>query len=437
MLIEFSVSNYRSIANKQIVSFVPALKQKEFMSNIINSDKHKVLNSIALYGANASGKSNLLDAIELFDKLLYISARSSSTTKLPYQPFLLREGFETMPTAFEITFIRNDVRYRLGVEYNRTTVLKEWLYRKNIGREVMLYEREYDTIEVSSGFEGTTKLIDTAIEATRDNSLFISTCDMLNVKEAKNIFEWFNSLACVNGIETEQQEITTVNLWNDIEYRKKIKEFLNLLNLNILDLNISLESFDAAKLPNDIDENIRQNLIKELDGKQGFRTTTTHQWYDKTGSATKKSINWDLDENESEGTKKVFHLSGPILRTLIRGGVLVIDEIEAKMHPVMTINTINLFLNKKTNPNNAQIIFATHDTNILSYCNLRRDQINFVEKNNWEASEVYSLSDFKYHNEGKNKERPDTDKEKRYLEGRYGAIPVLGAFIKKMEEWYG
>jgi len=226
-------------------------------------------------------------------------------------------------------------------------------------------------------------------------------------------------------------------LWENESYRIKIKEYINLLNLNITDLDIVIENFDASKLPKNLDEQLKNKLIRDLSGNQVFKTITTHQMYDKTGKVSEKLMRWGLDENESEGTKKAFHLSGPIIRTLVEGGVLVIDETEAKMHPIMTINTINLFLNKKTNPFNAQIIFATHDTNILTYCKLRRDQINFIEKNNWESSEIYSLSDFKYFEDGNNSERPDADKEKRYFEGRYGAIPVLGAFAKKMEEWYG
>jgi AAA15 family ATPase/GTPase len=107
------------------------------------------------------------------------------------------------------------------------------------------------------------------------------------------------------------------------------------------------------------------------------------------------------------------------------GGVLAIDEIEARMHPLLTLDTISLFLNKETNPNNAQLIFATHDTNLLSYSDLRRDQIYFAEKNKWESTEIYALSDFIYQDKLQ-KERPDTDKEKRYIEGRYGAIPMLG-----------
>lgn len=122
-------------------------------------------------------------------------------------------------------------------------------------------------------------------------------------------------------------------------------------------------------------------------------------------------------------SQKAFQLSGPIIYTLVNGGVLVIDEIEAKLHTRITIEIVNLFLNKNTNPQKAQLLIATHDTNLLKYSKFRRDQINFVEKNANEQTEVYSLSDFKYFKG--NKERPDTDTEKRYLEGRYGAVPVV------------
>jgi AAA15 family ATPase/GTPase len=137
-------------------------------------------------------------------------------------------------------------------------------------------------------------------------------------------------------------------------------------------------------------------------------------------------------ERESSGSIKALQLGGPIVLALMTGGVLIIDEIEAKLHPLITLDTINLFLNTESNPHQAQLIFATHDTNLLSYSDLRRDQIYFAEKNNWESTEVYSLSDFVYlrNNNKEEKERPDTDKEKRYIEGRYGAIPVLGPLME-------
>jgi len=436
MLIEFKVSNYRSICDEQVISLVPASKQKDYPNNVITYDNYNILNGLALYGANSSGKSNLLKSLELLDKLLYLSARSSSTTKLPYDPFLLRKGFSNKPTRLEITFVTENTRYRYGLEFNKSEIVSEWLFRKKIGREVELFNRLKDIIEVSSGFKGSQKLIDTAIEATRDNALFLSFCDTFNIEEAKLIFKWFNRFVVIDGLNTEKESIETINLWEEPEYQGKIREYLVQLDLGFKDLVLNRKEFDSSELPEDIDDAMRQSIIRQLTGKTGVQINTVHETYDEAGNITKNDIVWPMEERESEGTKKAIHFSGPIIYALINGGVLIVDEIEAKIHPTITLNIIELFLSPKLNPNNAQLIFASHDTNLLHYSQLRRDQINFVEKNKFQGTEVYSLSDFRYFNNDQ-KERPDVDKEKRYLEGRYGAIPVLGHLNKKIIDWYG
>ncbi|HEY0297914.1 MAG TPA: AAA family ATPase [Arachidicoccus sp.] len=147
MLIEFRVANYRSIGEEQILSLIPASKQKEYLDNIISKGKHDAINALAIYGANGSGKSNLLRAMGVLDTLIHFSARSTSTTKLPFDPFLLREGWETKPTKFEITFIIEEEKYRYGVEFYRESVEREWLYRKGQGREVALFLRKRETID--------------------------------------------------------------------------------------------------------------------------------------------------------------------------------------------------------------------------------------------------------------------------------------------------
>jgi AAA15 family ATPase/GTPase len=432
MLIEFKVSNYRSVGEEQILSLIPSGKQKEHPDNIISNGKHRALNALAIYGANGSGKSNLLLAMGLLDKLIHLSARSSSTTKLPYDPFLLRDGWEIKPTKFEITFVIEQNKYRYGVEFYRDEISREWLFRKSTGREVVLFLREKDIIDPTSGFKGNSKIIDLAIEATKKNALFLSTCDMFNVDEAKLIFNWFKHFNNIDGIDTEEEEIRTVNMWDDTDEKEEITQYLLRLNLGLIGIDISKKEFDEVDLPKNINESTRNLLIKNLYGSQGYSIQALHKTYSFDGKEAKQNVSWNFDERESKGTIKALHLSGPILWALKNGGVLVIDEIEAKMHPLITLDTINLFLNKDTNPNNAQLIFATHDTNLLTYSNLRRDQIYFTEKNKWESTEIFSLSDFVYIGDKINskgeKERPDTDKEKRYFEGRYGAIPFLGSF---------
>lgn len=435
MLLEFRVSNYRSIGEEQILSLIPASKQKDHLQNIISKGKYEALNAISLYGPNSGGKSNILKSMSLLDKLVHISARTSSTTRLPYDPFLLRDGWEGKPTSFEITFVIDEFRYRFGLEFTATEISKEWLFRKSVGREVNLFERQGEIIDVSSGFSGSKKLIDAAIEATRINALFLSTCDMLNVEEAKSIMKWFRHFSMIDGLNTDIEEIQTVELWEDKEYRDKIRQYLASLCLNIIDVDVTTKDFEESELPDDMPKILKSQLSKQLRGKQGYIVFAKHRLYDSDALPTDRTHTWKWEDRESSGSKKAFQLSGPILWALANGGVLIIDEIEAKLHPVMTLNTIDVFLDKESNPNNAQLIFATHDTNLLSYSKLRRDQICFAEKNKWESTEIYSLSDFVYFEEKNGefkseKERPDTDKEKRYFEGRYGAIPALGKFQK-------
>ena len=426
MLVEFSVTNYRSIGEKQTLSLTPAPKQKEYPENIISENQFSALNVIAIYGSNASGKSNLLRCISVMDEIVHISSRTSSTTKLPYDPFALKEGYTDKPTEFEVVFVADEKRYRYGFCYNQSSIIREWLYRKNVGREVPLFLRENDVIDVRSGFQGSKKLIDTAVEATRDNALFLSQCDSLNVEEATMIMAWFNTLHVINGLYTEKHEVSTVELWQQTTYREKINQYINSIAMDIQGIDISIKKLEENDLPSDFPAQLKDKLSK-------YNVQSFHHTYSKDNKPTNEFLSWDFDKHESEGSKKALQLSGPVLSALMNGEILVIDEMEAKLHPIITLNIIDMFLDPKCNPKHAQLVFATHDTNLLSYSKLRRDQIYFTEKNKWESTELFSLSDFVYFNEKngeiiEEKERKDTDKERRYLEGRYGAIPFLGDF---------
>lgn len=430
MLLEFRVTNFRSIGEEQVLSLVPTNGQREYSENIISNGKYSSLNAIAIYGANGGGKSNLLRGIDTMRKIILRSAQTSSTTKLPYDPFLLRDGFDCMDTSFEILFVTDNSRYRYGFSYNQNKISKEWLFRKVVGRETKLFERVDDVIDVSSGFKSSAKITDLAIETTRDNTLFLSMCDMLNVEEAKTIFGWLSKLNTINGQHSHLHEGQTATLLLNQDYADKIKEYLKSVCLNIQDIEV--ETTDLEQL----DERSKRNYLIRMASHGSMVPTKVlahHTIYDIHSNPTDRTQAWDWDERESSGSQKAMHLSGPILWALVHGSILVVDEIEAFLHPIMTLNTIEIFLNPNSNPNKAQIIFATHDTNLLSYAKLRRDQIYFAEKNKWESTELFSLSDFKYYGERNGQtisesERPDVDKEKRYIEGRYGAIPTLGEF---------
>ena len=226
MLLEFRVTNYRSIGDEQILSLVPSRGQKEYSENVILKNKYSSLNAIAIYGANGSGKSNLLSGLKVMYNIISDSVRTSSTAKLPYDPFLLREGFDNMDTSFEIIFVANNSRYRYGFSYNQDKISEEWLFRKNIGRETKLFERDDDVIDVSSGFKSSPKIIDLAIETTRNNNLFLSVCDMLNIEEAKTIFKWLLKLNIIDGQRSDKYINQTTDLLLNQEYADKIKNYI-------------------------------------------------------------------------------------------------------------------------------------------------------------------------------------------------------------------
>lgn len=440
MLLEFRVTNFRSIGEEQVLSLLPTNGQKEYNENIISDGKYTSLNAVAIYGANGGGKSNLLRGIDVMRRIILRSAQASSTSKLPYDPFLLRDGFDGIDTSFEIIFVIDNSRYRYGFSYNQDKISEEWLFRKVVGRETKLFERVDDVIDVSSGFKSSGRIIDLAVETTRDNTLFLSMCDMLNVEEAKIIFSWLAKLDIINGQHSRLREGQTAALLLTQDYAEIIKDYLKSVCLNIQ--NIEVETTDLEQL----DERSKRNYLLRMANRGGVvpaKVLAHHTIYDIHSNPTDRTQAWDWDERESSGSQKAMHLSGPILWALVNGGILIVDEIEAFLHPIMTLNTIETFMDPKSNPKKAQIIFATHDTNLLSYAKLRRDQIYFAEKNKWESTELFSLSDFKYYGERNGQtisesERPDVDKEKRYIEGRYGAIPTLGEFNKYIRSiWQG
>lgn len=424
MLIQFKVSNYRSIAKEQVLSLVPSTRNSEWKENILLNGKYTALNVVSIYGPNSSGKSNLLRAIHTLYQLMFLSSRTNSTSRLPYDPHLLIAGYTERPTEMEITFAIQGIRYRFGLVYDAEKVFAEYLFRKKTGREVELFYREEDTIDVSSALSGKSIQIDAAIESTRANALFISSCDQFNIAEAKIIYGWFSRLINIDGLNTAVQEVSTINLFEKTEqYRQLIVDYLRRLDLGFHGIKVHRKVFDTNDVSHVVDDAYRNALIDKLSGKVGHRVETIHNRYDEDGKIIDRAFAWNIQERESAGTHKAFQLSGPIVFALQHGTTLVVDEIEAKLHTKLTQSIIQLFLDKRTNPRQAQLIFATHDTNLLDTLKLRRDQINFVEKNRSESTEIYSLSDIVY-KDGK-KERMETDKEKRYLEDRYGATPNI------------
>ncbi len=427
MLIEFSATNFRSIGERQVLSLVPDPKETDYAENKLFIGRSTALNAIAIYGANGSGKSNLIKAIKTLDDLVSHSGKFNSTDNLPYQPFLLREGFDKRPTVFEVAFAIEESRYRYLVEYNATEILGEWLFRKTVGREVNLFGRQKDTIEPTSSLKGSSHVIDAAIEATKDNSLFLTMCDMFNIKEAKKIMQWFRHLFVIDGLQTDHHKLSTAFLWQNDSLRPMLKEYIASMRLGVEKIELETSNLESTESALPTAEITPESAWANLTGKNPPTFKTFHQMYRADNAQPSGEIiklNWE--DHESAGAQKILQLSGPVVWTLAVGGVLVIDEIEAKSHPLLTLALIDKFLSKTTNPRGAQLIFATHDTNILTDAPIRIDQIYFTEKNAWESTVLYSLADIESPLKGAEGVKfIKKEKEKKYLNGKFGAIPFL------------
>ena len=423
MLVNFTVKNCRSF--KEECSFsMEAASIKEHKESVINRNKYKLLPVAVFYGANSSGKSNFLTSLLRMRSMVILDSQLNPGQSLPYDPFALDEISKTQPTFFEIQFIYKETLYRYGFEYNKVEIVSEWLYEKKFGeKEYELFIRSGIEIEVNEKrfLEG--KLIKEN-NLTSLNRLFLSVVAQLNGEKSKLILEWFqyfNGLSGLNdkGYGNFTSEVFLKEQYSDIA--DKVQKFFNDLQLGFSEFSV-VEKNIPQNLIETMPEEL-EDLIKGNEDKAVMRDElTTHNIYNQENEkiGTEKFFK---DKMESEGTKKVISLSGPIFATLKRGGILIVDELDAKLHPLLTRNIVLLFMDPEKNTNGAQLIFATHDTNLLDLAIIRRDQIWFAEKDNVESTDIYSLVEFK-DDEGK-KVRNDCDIKCNYIKGRYGAIPFI------------
>lgn len=423
MLIQFTVGNYLSFKEPITLSMTATDERAKFKkldeNNVFKiDDELSLLKSAAVYGANASGKSNLVKAMAFMRWFVVNSSKQTLLTDLiDVEEFRFSTETEGKPSFFEIVFILGGRIYRYGFEADRKEVVSEWLFHIPKVKEYKLFKRNGDKIEMSNIFKKEGNLV---ADRTRRNALFLSVNAHFEGKISTKIFRWFESdLNVISGIYSDIYKDLTIEYFS--QYKNDILELIKKFDLGIDDIRIDKDiwKIPADNLSKSMPESFRKLLLdSEI---QTDNIQTFHKKYDSEGKAVSQAI-LDFDKNESEGTKKLFALAVPILDTLKNGEVLVVDELDARFHPLMTRTIIYLFNSKKTNPYNAQLIFMTHDTNLLSNKIFRRDQIWFVEKNKGDASDLYSLVEFKVDN--------NADFENDYIKGKYGAIPFIGNFIQ-------
>ena len=419
MIVQFTVGNFLSFNAKQVLN-LEAKGISELKTNICTFKAEKILRSMVIYGANSSGKSNLIKAMERMREVVLSSVRLNDSDELEYSPFLLSIETDSLPTFFEIIFWKESIRYRYGFEYNLRQIENEWLFAgKSEKSEKTLFIRTIEGIAVDAKYkEGV------GIESkTNNNRLFVSLVAQLGGPISKQILEFFKNYNVLSGLDhNDYKGFTTRMLHKNLNGCEESLELYQKLKLGFQDIKAIESDFNLSEIPENLKDELRIKLVKDLTGKRNISLKTVHNKYDKQGEIV-DFVLFDKLKNESEGTNKIIDLSGPIFDTLKFGKALIIDELDAKLHPLITMRIVELFNSPISNTKNAQLIFATHDTNLLGEELFRRDQIWFTEKDEREQTELYSLYDFNLPDGSK--VRNDSNLEKNYIRGRYGAIPFI------------
>ena len=417
MLVQFTVENFLSIRDKVYLSLEPS-KDSEHPENLITKGDYKAVNSVAIYGANASGKSSLFKAITVALIMIRNSNNVQVTDKLPMTPFKFDFESRNKPTSFEFTFIAKDGRkYIYGFSATTEKVVEEYLYCYNTSKPTLLFDlNENEKPKFNRAYK---VKLEAAYQMNTANKLFLATATTWNVECTKSPFEWlaesidtFTDVMELGGVAFEK--------YRTDENRKYIEFTKNLLKQ--ADINISSIEVDAKEvmggpaLPFQIV--VQGKIIPPNEGKHyDVEITTGYTVVDENGEKTEFSLTL---QEESIGTQLLFFY-GPLLKDAFeKGKTIVLDEIDKSMHPSLVKFIMNLFRDLDVNKNGAQLIVTTHETGILSLEMFRRDQIYFTEKDSKSGvTDLYSLDEFSV--------RKTENIEKGYLMGRYGAIPFLQA----------
>ena len=404
MLIKFTVGNYKVFKEKSTLDLRAASISEHSESHVFHLETEKLLKSVSVFGKNAAGKSKLIDALEFMQEFVIASSKDKQANEaIKADPFRLNTATKNSPCFFEIEFLLEKIKYRYGFEVTKNQVKKEWLLERKKTKEYPLFLRIGEDFEVDYKrfSEGKDKQ-----SWTRENALFLSLVAQLNGTLSKKIISWFEKIVFVHhlcGCEDGFDNFTA-ELIEKGKYKGKIVEMIKNADVDIKDIEVvkfeNSKKLKTGKIVESYDESM---VVK-----------TYHELYDENNQQVGLE-DFDLDEDESQGTKRYFNLVGYIVDAFNEGEIIVMDELDARLHTKLTQSILKEF-NSRDN-NNAQLIFTTHNTNLLNKDLMRRDQIYFVEKDQYAASRLYSLAEFKV--------RKDNNYELNYLKGRYGAIPFI------------
>jgi hypothetical protein len=419
MLLRFRFSNFRSFRGEEELSLVagPFTDLPDIVRHP-NEFREGILPAAAIYGANASGKTNAIRAFLFMAKAVEESHRNwKPEGPIPREPFLSDAETSTEPTEMEADFLLANVRYRYGFRIDSEAVLEEWLYVYPKGKKQTWFHRKRGSpIAFSSKMTGENRTIE---NLTRKNSLFLSAAAQNNHEALLPVYKWLSGLLFVIG-DRARYRMHTASLCAESDFRSNVAKLVAFADLGITDLEVKEERLrpEVREIMSAIKSILKADQAEPIP-ETDTELRLMHQFGDKT-------VPLPLDD-ESAGTIAYLSLLGPVVKALRKGIPLLVDELDASLHPLLAIELIRLFNSPSSNPNGAQLIFNTHDTNLLSSGVLRRDQIWFTEKGQDASSHLFSLSDFK--------PRRQENIENGYLQGRYGAIPFINpdAFLLRFE----
>lgn len=424
MLIEFKATNFRSIREEQTFSLVASNAVKD-MDDCLTEHQLpglsglRFLKGAAIYGANASGKSNLIEAIYFLKRFVMTSA-----TKLHpgdptgTKPFKLDRDSAGKPSEFEVTFLTGNIRYVYGVSLTRERVTEEYLFAYPKGSPQRWFHRTYkaeqkiyEWAKPSTAFKQDKSLQD----KTRENSLFLSVGPQFNHDQLTTVFNWFKKELRFITLDADAflHPGFTAEMLEESENKMRILNLLKSADFGVTDARTEERDLNL----DDLKENLPPAILAEIVASGGnakarrMEISLIHQAEDI------EPVAMDFDDEESAGTRRFFSLAGPWLDILDNGYTVFIDEIETSLHPVLVRELLKLLFCSRNNTKGAQVIFTTHNPFLLDNSLIRRDQVWFTEKTPEGATHLYPLTDYK--------PRKDEALAKGYLAGRYGAIPFL------------
>ena len=394
MLLQFKVKNHKCFKDETILDLT-ATFEKRHLDSMIDVNGNKVLPLIEINGANASGKSSLLDALNFMFEIIKTSTKLDINDNLPHIPFAFSDETRLENSEYEISILLGEYEYRYGFSMNKDEFDLEWLYKKKFSKtntsQKIIFERNKNQVEFGNSYKKYKKIWDLFKTNINTNKLLILS--NIAIKEDSGLFR------------------DIYNYINKVDY--KIDNTLKTnLSIDILNQN-SVIYKDFQKIINDFDPCLLGLKIDELTSDEGskyYKISGVHKNIDSTNQTLIPL------QNESDGTIKMFNIMPAILKNLKIGGLICIDELDVKLHPLLFRKIVSMYNDRSINKNNSQLIYTAHSTFLFNSDELRRDQLYLVEKDLYGASKLYSLSEFR-------NLRFDADYEKKYLTGQFGAIP--------------